>query len=56
MNMKLRDAALGAATMALLLYAAITASRSVTATAQDAPQACVSAACSDALQLARGKD
>ncbi len=56
MNMKLRDAVLGAATMALLLYAAVTASRSVTATAQDAPQACVGTVCAGAIQLARGKD
>jgi hypothetical protein len=58
MNMRLRDAALGAATMALLLYAAITAAKSVAGSLQVSPQTaiCATAACQGAVQVARGKD
>ena len=58
MNKTLRDAALGAATMALLLYAAITAAKSVAATLAVPPQAasCATASCQGALQVARNKD
>ena len=58
MNMSLRDAALGAATMALLLYAAITAARSVAGSLPVSQQAavCATAACPGAVQVARSKD
>lgn len=59
MSSKLRDAALGAATVALLLYAGITAARNMAGALQ--PPAQASANCTttapacrhDALQLAR---
>ncbi len=61
MKKRLRDAALGAATVALLLYAAVTAARNMADALQNPPQAgagCTTALpCQhDALQLARGKD
>jgi hypothetical protein len=60
MSMKLRDAVLGAATVALLLYAAVTAARSMSQALQPPAQArasCATAAPAcrhDSLQLARG--
>jgi hypothetical protein len=61
MSRKLQDAALGAATVALLLYAAVTAARNMT---MATPQAQAHAACTTAapacaqntLQLARSRD
>ena len=61
MTRKLRDAALGAATVALLLYAAVTTTRNVAGPLQVSVQAhagCVGdASCrNDGLQLARSRD
>ena len=57
MKISVRDAVLGAATMALLLYAAITASRSMAGTFPgEARLACGTVACSTTLQVARNKD
>jgi hypothetical protein len=56
MKKTLREAAIGAATMALLLYAAITAARSMADTLRaPAVSACV-AACPGRLQLAQNRD
>ncbi len=57
MKISVRDVALGAATMALLLYAAITAARSMAGTLPgEARLACGVADCSTTLQVARNRD
>ena len=62
MTRKLRDAALGAATVALLLYAAMTAARNISGTVQAPAQgragcAMAAPACGqDTLQVARNRD
>jgi hypothetical protein len=62
MTRKLRDAALGAATVALLLYAAMTAAKSISGPLQGSPQtragcAAAAPACGqNTLQLARSRD
>jgi hypothetical protein len=56
MKKKLREAAIGLATMALLLYAAITAAKSMADTLRTPVQPACAASCSAALQLAQNRD